>query len=294
MEPVSTILLMCHWFLTMELAPDLERDSLELLHLVLFWLASQAPACLVSHRATGGLDPLVVFFALFFTWPFFAIFSRIRKAVRTHQKRGGTLGSFVDEFFVEAVVLYIIPMLYLTMASSAVLFNLRPWAIGSEPGAEFEDDDEAAAEEEEQAGAVFSIVWADWTMNLLILMLAVCQLALFGTGLSEVRALMAFRVPRYQRVAGTGLLIMGLVALFYQAAKEEVGKEEGGVLYTTFSLALLVFIFALGCGLPLKEVLDGGPAATTESPLSKNADGAAEAEISAVEMARTGAAPSLA
>ena len=50
---------------------------------------------------------------------------------------------------------------------------------------------------------------ADLTFNVLLLLLALCQLTLFGTGLSDIRSLMAFRVPRYQKVAGTGLIIAG-------------------------------------------------------------------------------------
>ena len=51
---------------------------------------------------------------------------------------------------------------------------------------------------------------------------------------------------------------MGLVALYCQASKAEgMGLEEGLAIVAAFLLAEFVFIFALGCGLPLKRVLNG-------------------------------------
>ena len=94
-------------------------------------------------------------------------------------------------------------------------------------------------------------------MNNVFIMLLVCQLALFGTGLSNVRALMAFRVPGYQKVAGTALIVAGVVGLYFQASKGEGVREELGVLGASFMLALLAFMVALGCGLPLNKVLNG-------------------------------------
>jgi len=221
MDPLSTLLLVCHFYVTMELTPDPGR--LEVLHLALYWLASFAPAFAYHYRATGGVSPGGVLSALFYTYPAYAIINRIRKAVRAHQLRTGTLGAFVNDFFAGAIIVSGIPMLYLTMGSVAAVFQLEPWAIGSEPGADL--DDEAEAEAAVAAYDVaYSIVVADYTMNVLLLCLVVSQLALFGTGLSDVRALMAFRVPGYQRIAGTGLIVMGLIALYFQASKGEGGN----------------------------------------------------------------------
>ena len=84
----------------------------------------------------------------------------------------------------------------------------------------------------------------------------VASLTLFSTGLSNVRALMAFHVPRYQKIAGMGWVVAALIALYCQAAKGQGMGAEAGVLYVSFVLAALVFILSLGCGAPLKRVIN--------------------------------------
>ena len=69
---------------------------------------------------------------------------------------------------------------------------------------------------------------------------------------------MVFRVPRYQRVAGTALILNGLIVLYFQAAKGEgVTDALTEVLGLVYLLLTMAFAFALGCGLPLKRVLSG-------------------------------------
>ena len=68
---------------------------------------------------------------------------------------------------------------------------------------------------------------------------------------------MVFRVPRYQRVAGTALILMGVIVLYFQAAKGEGIDAVGDVLFLIYMLLVMAFAFALGCGLPLKRVLSG-------------------------------------
>ena len=68
---------------------------------------------------------------------------------------------------------------------------------------------------------------------------------------------MVFRVPRYQRVAGTALILMGVIVLYYQAAKGEGIDALGSVLGLIYLLLMFAFTFSLGCGLPLKRVLSG-------------------------------------
>ena len=164
----------------------------------------------------------------------------------------------MDDFFVEATIVFGISILYLTMGSAAAMLKLEPWAIGSWPGEDVDDEAEAEAAVAAHDMA-FPIYVADWSMNMLLFSLVVCQAALFGTGLSDVRALMAFRVPGYQRVAGTGLIVMGLVALYFQASKGEgMGKgEEADSLGYAYLLGTLVVTISLMCGLPLKKVLNG-------------------------------------
>ena len=84
----------------------------------------------------------------------------------------------------------------------------------------------------------------------------VASLVLFGTGLSNVRALMAFHVPHYQKIAGMGWVVAAFSALYFQAAKGEGAGAGWDVLFLSFVLAALVFILALGCGAPLKRVIN--------------------------------------
>ena len=59
-------------------------------------------------------------------------------------------------------------------------------------------------------------------------------------------------------MAGTSLIVMGFVALYAQASKGEgLSEEHWAVLLPLYFLAGLVFGLALGCGLPLKKVLNG-------------------------------------
>ena len=156
-------------------------------------------------------------------------------------------------------------MLFLVFGSSVMLLKLDPWANGSEPGAALDDEAEVKAAEEAW-GVAYSVFAADATFSAVLLCLAICQLTLFGTGLSNVRALMAFRVPVYQRMAATGLIFMGLVALYAQATKDEGAGEEWNVLlWPVFFAATLVFVLALGCGLPLKKVINGNRADSRSS-----------------------------
>lgn len=197
------------------------------------------------------------FFCLYFTYPAYAIGNKIRKAVRTHQYNKNALGAFVDEFFSHAAVVYGIPMLYLTMGSVVVLLQLASWPLGSKPGEGIDDDDDDAEAAVEEYEAATSVVWADGVMNLLLFAFFSCQLALFATGLSDVRALMAFRVPLYQRVIGTALVICSLVALWLQAAKAEGVSGDWGPFNLAFGLSIVALLLALGCGLPLNDVLVG-------------------------------------
>ena len=103
--------LVCHYFVTLELAEDPGR--LEVLHLALFWLASLLPVGLFSIRATGGVDPLVVMWALFWTYPAYAILNKLRKAIRAHQLRQKNLGGGVEDFFVQGIALSLLSTLFL-------------------------------------------------------------------------------------------------------------------------------------------------------------------------------------
>ena len=90
---------------------------------------------------------------------------------------------------------------------------------------------------------------------MVLLMLMIASLILFDTGLSNVRALMAFRVPHYQKIAAIGWLVAGLIALYFQAAKNQ-GLVWGWFgLAVSFVSAFMVFLLALGCGAPLKRVI---------------------------------------
>ena len=236
LHPLSALLGLCHFFVTMELTEDAGR--LEVLHLALFWLAYMLPQFLINAST------IEVMITVFFTYPLYAILNKIRKAVRAHQLRIGQLGPFVDEFVTQIFTFYAIPILYLTMESVIEWRRLEPWAIGSEPGADLDDEDGAALAEE-AAGYALSVHLANFTFNALFIQLAICQLALFGTGQSNVRALMAFRVPGYQKVAGTALIVMGVIALYFQASKGEGTSEEVGSLFAVFLLAVLPFSLAL-------------------------------------------------
>ena len=90
-------------------------------------------------------------------------------------------------------------------------------------------------------------------------MLMIASLVLFGTGLSNVRALMAFHVPRYQKIAGMGWVVAALIALYFQAAKGEGTNADFFVraLFVSFFMAMVVYVFSLGCGAPLKRVING-------------------------------------
>mmetsp|Transcript_74152 Transcript_74152/g.211678 ORF Transcript_74152/g.211678 Transcript_74152/m.211678 type:complete len:349 (-) Transcript_74152:140-1186(-) len=253
--PLSVLLLICHYFVTMQLTEDVGR--LEMLHQAGYWCMHPLPG-LVRGFTAGFTDPIVPVMSLFMTYPVYAIVSRIRKAVRAHQLRSGSLGSYVDDLFAQVMTIDGIPMLYFTMESMSVWLRLESWPLGSEPGADLDDEDEVELAKE-ASNVALSIYSADFTFNLLLVMLAVSQLALFGTGLSNVRALMAFRVPGYQRVAGTALIVMGVIALYFQASKGYgLTYEEGLAAIIVFCLALLVFVVSLGYGLPLKRVLNGG------------------------------------
>ena len=69
------------------------------------------------------------------------------------------------------------------------------------------------------------------------------SLVLFGTGLSNVRALMAFHVPRYQKIAGMGLLSSLAIALYVQASKPE---QPGGAGAGEGWWEVLIVAFLLG------------------------------------------------
>ena len=145
LSALSILLLVCHFFVTMELTEDMGR--LEVLHLALFWLVDRLPACLYEIRAYGVVSPIMIVSTVFYTYPFYAITDKIRQAVRAHQLRCGTLGEFVDEHMSQVVMFYIPPMLFLTMGSIAALMRLDRVAIGAVPELSEELDDDVRAAE---------------------------------------------------------------------------------------------------------------------------------------------------
>lgn len=74
---------------------------------------------------------------------------------------------------------------------------------------------------------------------------------------------MSFCVPWYQRIAGTGLVVAGMIAVFYQASKESGSSEgldeqgglmeaeglqdadAGGTVMLVFYLAIAVYVLSL-------------------------------------------------
>ena len=111
--PLSLFLVTSHGVVTMELTPDLSRLEVSRSsispYLAVFWLAVFPPHCIYEHRARspGGGRFLTAALALFATYPVYAVCNQIRKAIRCVHLRSGTLGAFVDNCFVKAIVLSI-------------------------------------------------------------------------------------------------------------------------------------------------------------------------------------------
>ena len=116
----------------------------------------------------------------------------------------------------------------------------------------------------------------------MLLLLIFASQVLFGTGLSNVRALMAFHVPRYQKIAGMGWVVMALIALYFQAAKGQGLGAEAGVLFGSFFMAGLVCVLALGCGAPLKRVINN-----EQAEPGHRVDGTASRELPGVNPIHT-------
>ena len=53
------------------------------------------------------------------------------------------------------------------------------------------------------------------------------------------------------------MIISGVITLYFQAAKGQGMVGGLGALYLLYVVGILMFTVALGCGLPLKRVLNG-------------------------------------
>jgi len=261
--PVSQVFLVSHIFVTMELTENM--GYLEIFHLVLYLIGKPVATVLVDMKQHSGIRVFPVIGVLIYTYPIYYILNKVRKAVRAHQLREDTLGEYVDEFFTKAIVSDAIPMIFLTFVSVAAVQTLKPHPIKAcgdlcvSEGKTWEDldDDEEAAERWEADTIAMSILVADSTMNSTLFYLLFAYICLFGTGLANQREFMTFKIPVYQQIAGTCLVIEGLVSLYFQAAKGEPMTTGFQLMYGIHYVASVVFCLSLICGLPLNKVIKG-------------------------------------
>ena len=128
--PFSSLLLICHVFVTIEVTPHLSKW--ELGHVFGWWLIFTGGPIVYTYVYKGEVSPFFVIFSLFFSAPFCMLMDRVRMAVRVYQLRVQTAGEFVDWMFVETMTLAG-PVLYVTMETSAALLSCKPLSNGDGP-----------------------------------------------------------------------------------------------------------------------------------------------------------------
>lgn len=159
---------------------------------------------------------------------------------------------------------YGIPSLFFTMDALAASLTLPTWSIGSEPLTEEDVDDVDDEDVAEALKGTKRVIASTYMLSILLNLALTTHLTLFETGLSDVRSLLAGVVPPYQRVAGAGLALSGVITLYsYAAAGRNYsgGDEDEGLreaLQQLFFLGTFVTMLALGLGAPLSKVVNGG------------------------------------
>ena len=128
--PFSSLLLICHVFVTIEVTPHLSKW--ELGHVFGWWLIFAGGPIVYNCVYKGEVSPFFVIISLFFSAPFCMLMDRVRMAVRVYQLRVQTAGEFVDWMFVETMTLAG-PVLYVTMETSAALLSCKPLSNGDGP-----------------------------------------------------------------------------------------------------------------------------------------------------------------
>ncbi|GMH48856.1 hypothetical protein TL16_g00391 [Triparma laevis f. inornata] len=239
--PIEMLYVLLHFIITIE-RTSVHPYREEKIHFVLWYACHWASVVFYSvyNPSVANWLPTLGLMAVTST-PLYYMLKQIRAAVQQYHIVEEDSGKYVDEVFL-LLIGVLLPQLYLFFEIVSC-YNA--------------DSGEAESGEEPWAENIVRIN-ANLCLIVHLMELALFDIACIGTGITSIRDIMCFTIPPFLQISQVLLIIAGLVALYFQGAKESDGSLSETmrlILWYSFGISTTVANLILAFKLPLKEII---------------------------------------
>ncbi|GMH83970.1 hypothetical protein TrVE_jg10226 [Triparma verrucosa] len=239
--PIEMLYVLLHFIITIE-RTSIHPYPEEKIHFVLWYACHWVSVVFYSlyNPQVANWLPTVGLMVVTST-PLYYMLKQIRTAVQQYHIVNEDSGKYVDEVFL-LLIGVLLPQLYLFFEIVSC-YNA--------------DSGETGSGEEPWADNIVRIN-ANLCLIVHLMELALFDIACIGTGITSIRDIMCFTIPRFLQLSAVLLIVSGLVALYFQGAKESDGSlstEMRLILWYSFGISTIIANLILAWKLPLKEII---------------------------------------